>query len=82
MSTSNDNYTWVEDPAYPTKPVKALAIYRTDVNDEPCERLAECATVEEVLTFPYRLDTRYKVRIGTTKYVTPGEIENLAKSVR
>jgi hypothetical protein len=57
---------------------KRIKIYWCDINNEPFEVEAEYETPAEVLAHRYRLDRRYKIRVGG-KYLTRDEFEKWAR---
>jgi hypothetical protein len=58
---------------------KSFHIYYTDIDDRPHTCEVEYDTVEEVQKHRYRLDRRYKIRVGG-KFMTRKEFDEWAKS--
>jgi hypothetical protein len=59
------------------EPSKRFRVYYADIENNPYECEAEYGTVAEVFAHGYRLDRRYKIRVGG-KYLTRDEFRKWA----
>jgi hypothetical protein len=58
---------------------KRFRVFWCDINNNPYECEGEYDTIAEVRAHPWRLDRRYKIRIGA-KFMTRAEFEEWAKN--